>query len=102
MLTLLLRRLRPRLLDGELVFDAKRSRHPARPHAGDGLVALRVHHAEQYDPAVLHDDVDGVVADWLHAGEPQRAYRVKAAAEWVPVTPEHAAARCVPRQKRIA
>src|SRR5207249_6961080 len=89
-------RLRRRALDDELVFDGKRSRHFAGAQTGNGLVALGVHHAEQGDPAVLDDDVERIIAERLHAREPPEVHRVKAAAERVPVTPQHASARRVP------
>src|SRR5882762_5254740 len=78
----------PLLLDDELVLDAKRSRHGTRAHAGDRLVAHVVDHAEERDRAVLHDDVQGVVTDRLHAGKPAGAHRVKAGAEPMPVAPQ--------------
>src|SRR6267142_5533956 len=92
---LLVRRFPLRLLDGELILNAKRSRHLARAQAGEGLVALGVYHAEERDPAVLHDDVDRVVAARLHTGEPHRTHRVKPCAERVPVAPQQASARRV-------
>src|SRR5258706_7518574 len=89
-------RLATRLLDDELVLDTKRSRHLTRAQAGNGLVALGVHHAEQCDLPVFDDDVERVVAERLHAGEPTEVHAVKAGAERMAVAPQQASARRVP------
>ena len=54
--------------DHELVLDAERAWDLAGAEAGDRSIELRIHDAEQQRAPVLHDDVNRIRAERLHAG----------------------------------
>src|ERR1019366_7582794 len=60
-------------LNGPLVLDLEPSRHSFGLHARHGFVGLAVNDTHQRDPAVLHDDRNGIDADGLDATTPRVA-----------------------------
>src|SRR5439155_25637622 len=53
----------------QTVLDVEDSGHLARAHFGNLAVRCAVDNSEEHRSAVLHDDVDGIAPDRLHAGE---------------------------------
>jgi hypothetical protein len=51
------------------VLDLEDARHLASPYFCELPVTRVVDNPQQHGSPVLHDDVDGISADWLHAGE---------------------------------
>ena len=63
---------------------------------GNWSVGLVIDDAKQCDTAVFHDDMNRIVAGGLHSGEHAAGERAQSgAAQRMPVSPEHAAARGV-------
>ena len=56
-------------LGDQVVFHRKHTAHFARPHLGNLAVRGAVDHAKQHRATVLHDDVDRIAANGLHAWE---------------------------------